>query len=106
MTFLGALRRPREFSFGWFLGSPQCRCGTDRWFFAKMFLHPEMDCHNHSNDGKGAQHQNRKQNLDHHRDSGYQNRQKGKADFPGVARRYHARMRNQSIPVNRVLPHL
>jgi hypothetical protein len=44
-----------------------------------------MDCHNDGNDGYGAEHQNRKQNLDHHRVSGYQNRHCGKADFPGVA---------------------
>jgi hypothetical protein len=35
-----------------------------------------MDRHNDGNDGNGAEHQNRKQNLNHHRDSGYQTRER------------------------------
>ena len=65
-----------KFSFGPPFGLHQFRCGIGRWLFAKMLLHPEMDRHNYSNDGYGAEHQNRKQNLDHHRESGYQNRQR------------------------------
>jgi hypothetical protein len=45
------------------------------WFLAKVLFHPEMDRHNDGNDGNGAEHQNRKQNLNHHRDSGYQNQE-------------------------------
>jgi hypothetical protein len=40
---------------------------------AKMPLHPEVNRQNHGDDGGGAKHQNRKQNLHHHRDSAYQN---------------------------------
>jgi hypothetical protein len=38
-----------------------------------MPLHPKVNRQNHGDDGGGAKHQNRKQNLHHHRDSGYQN---------------------------------
>src|SRR5215471_5538269 len=40
---------------------------------AQMPFHPEMNSQNDGDDGHGANHQNRKQNLHHHGISGYQN---------------------------------
>jgi len=51
MIFLGVLGRVRKFSFGPSFCSQQFRCGIGRRFFAKMFLHSEMDSHNDGNDG-------------------------------------------------------
>ncbi len=49
------------------------RCAARLGLVAKMPLHPKVNRQNHGDDGGGAEHQNRKQNLHHHRDSGYQN---------------------------------
>ena len=62
------------------------RCGIGRRLLAKMLLYPEMDRRHYGNDGYGAEHQNRKQNLNHHRDSGYQNPAVEKSDFPSTGK--------------------
>ena len=48
---------------------------------AQMPLHPEVNSQNDGDDGCGAKHQNRKQNLHHHGISGYQNGGKRNAFF-------------------------
>ena len=44
-------------------------------------FHPEVNSQNDGDDGYGANHQNRKQNLHHHGISGYQNGGKANAFF-------------------------
>ena len=64
-----------------------------------MPLHPKVNRQNHGDDGGGAEHQNRKQNLHHHRDSGYQN---GTAQYP-FSRAFQdtiTGMKNVSVSVN------
>jgi hypothetical protein len=74
MIFPGVLDRLVATGSRFFLG--QFRYGIGGRFLAKVLFHPEMDRHNDGNDGNGAEHQNRKQNLNHHRDSGYQTRER------------------------------
>lgn len=47
----------------------------------QMPFHPEVNSQNDGDDGYGANHQNRKQNLHHHGNSGYQNGGKAHAFF-------------------------
>jgi hypothetical protein len=49
------------------------RCRGGMGLLAQMSLHPEVNSQNDGDDGYGAKHQNRKQNLHHHGNSGYQN---------------------------------
>lgn len=76
MILFGVLSLRGKISFSLPFALHQFRCRIGRGLLAQVLLHPEMDRHNHGNNGYGAEHQNRKQNLDHHRDSGYQNRQR------------------------------
>jgi hypothetical protein len=46
-----------------------------------MPLYAEVNRQNHGDDGCGAKHQNRKENFDYHRDSGYQNETAGVPNF-------------------------
>jgi hypothetical protein len=48
---------------------------------AQVPLHPEVNSQNDGDDGYGANHQNRKQNLHHHGSSGYQNGVTGNVIF-------------------------
>jgi hypothetical protein len=82
MIFLYVVNRQGRLSLDSSFGLHCFRCRIDWWLLAKVLLHPEMDCHNDGNNGYGAEHQNRKQNLDHHRVSGYQNRHSAKLIFP------------------------
>ncbi len=49
--------------------------GTNRGsrILLKMPLHSKVNRQNHGDDGYSAKHQNRKENFDYHRESGYQN---------------------------------
>jgi hypothetical protein len=77
MILLGVLDRQGSFGIRSLFAASQFRCRIRRGLLAKVLLHPEVDRHNHSDYGKGAEHQYRKQNLHHHRISGYQNRGSG-----------------------------
>ena len=46
---------------------------TGRRLLAKMPLDAEMYRHDDGDNGRGAQHQDREENFDYHRDLGYQN---------------------------------
>jgi hypothetical protein len=46
---------------------------ADRGLLAKVPLYAEVNRQNHGDNGCGAQHQNRKENFNYHRKSGYQN---------------------------------
>jgi hypothetical protein len=75
----------------------QFRYRIGRRFLAKMLFHPEMDRHNDGNDGNGAEHQNRKQNLNHHRSSGYQTLERERP-IPRIHRHYDFPLRNKPAP--------
>ncbi len=59
------------------LALPLClvrfRRGSGMGLLAQVPLHPEVNSQNDGDDGCSAKHQNRKQNLHHHGNSGYQN---------------------------------
>ncbi len=90
-------------SFGLLSRTGFNRFGGRRRFSAQMLLHPEVDRQNHGDDGYGAQHQNRKQNLDHHRDSGYQNEQ-GRTRFSRSKPSRFTRMKIDSIMMKQSRP--
>ena len=91
MTVLGVLDCLVGIRSRFLLG--QFRYGIGGRFLAKVLFHPKMDRHNDRNDGNGAEHQNRKQNLNHHRDSGYQTREPERL-IPRGQQRYEFPLRN------------
>jgi len=73
--------------------------GTGSWLPAKMPFHPEVNRQDHGDDGGGAEHQNRKQNLHHHRDSGYQN---AKERYPFSTARNVTITGMKNVPIPRI----
>lgn len=69
------------------LDTDQLRIGT-RWrsrIRAKVLLYAEMNRQNDCYDGPGAKHQHHKENLDCHRETGYQNEDDADVIFEGAA---------------------
>jgi hypothetical protein len=87
----------RKFGLNRLFHPTQSNGGTDRGLLAKVPLYAEVNRQNHGDNGYGAQHQNRKENFNYHRKSGYQNETGAVFNFR-IAERQGLSERCQVIP--------